>query len=58
MSTGSDLIPAGLRRTFSRMRRMREQVRTELVLGALPDHIRKDIGWPDRFAEQRLRDGR
>lgn len=58
MLKASNLIPMGLQHTFARVRRMREQVRTELALGALPEHIQKDIGWPDRFSEHRLRHGR
>jgi hypothetical protein len=37
------------------IRAMREEVRTERVLNALPADIRKDIGWPDAFPERRLR---
>jgi hypothetical protein len=57
MSRESNFYPSALRRTIARVRRLREQVRTEQALGALPEYIQKDIGWPDRFAEQRSRAG-
>ncbi len=57
MSRENNLFPAAFRRTIARVRRLREQVRTEKALGALPEYIQKDIGWPDRFAEQRSRAG-
>lgn len=50
MAISSNLIPAGLRRSIERVRRARQQARTEIALGSLPEHIRKDIGWPDGFA--------
>ncbi|MGE0282615.1 MAG: hypothetical protein AB7P20_18655 [Rhizobiaceae bacterium] len=55
MSRENNLFPFALRRTIARVRRLRQQVRTEQALGALPEYIQKDIGWPDRFAEQRAR---
>ena len=57
MARDSNLFPQSLRRTLERVRRVRDHVRTERALGALPEYIRKDIGWPDRFAEQRSRSG-
>ena len=30
-----------------RWRTMRARARTQRVIGTLPEHIRKDIGWPD-----------
>jgi hypothetical protein len=57
MAHESNLFPQSLRRTLERVRRMRDQVRTERALGALPEYIQKDIGWPDRFAEHRARTG-
>lgn len=38
-------------------RAMRDEVRTERLLNALPDSIRKDIGWPDSYAARRARRG-
>lgn len=55
MSRESNPFPFVLRRAIARVRRLRQQVRTEQALGALPEYIQKDIGWPDRFAEQRSR---
>lgn len=38
---------ASLARFVARHREFRAAARTERVIGALPRHIRKDIGWPD-----------
>jgi len=38
-----------LRRYAGKLQTIRNQVRTERALNDLPDHLRKDIGWPDRF---------
>lgn len=32
---------------IARRAAIRAAIRTERVIGALPTHIRKDIGWPD-----------
>jgi hypothetical protein len=53
MSRTVDLIPFGLGRTIKRLRRSREIYITERALGALPEHIRRDIGWPDRLGARR-----
>ena len=58
MARDGNLFPQSLRRTLERVRRARDYVRTERALGALPEYIRKDIGWPDSFAEQRARSSR
>jgi|GEM_PF-6974566 hypothetical protein len=50
-------IQLGLRGTFARMRRARLQARTERVLDALPEHIRRDIGWLDGSGLERIRKG-
>jgi hypothetical protein len=42
---------------FHRMRRMREEIRTEQLICSLPREIRKDIGWPDAYAARRSRRG-
>lgn len=55
MSRQIHLIPASLRRTLARVRRARVEMQTEQALGALPEYIQKDIGWPDRLTEQRVR---
>ena len=31
-------------------RALREEIRTERVMNALPRAVRKDIGWPDLYA--------
>lgn len=54
MSRTVELIPFGLGRTIKRLRRSREIYLTERALGALPEHIRRDIGWPDRLGEPRF----
>jgi hypothetical protein len=48
--------PAALRaikRCTSRIRAVRDRLRTERIINQLPARIRKDIGWPDAFDEQR-----
>ncbi len=50
------LNPIGIARTyFHRMRRMRDEIRTEQLISSLPKEIRKDIGWPDAYAARRAR---
>ncbi len=39
-----------LRRRFAYWRVLREEIRTERVLNALPREVRKDIGWPELYA--------
>ncbi|EFG2885495.1 hypothetical protein BO068_004668 [Escherichia coli] len=53
MTRTVDLIPFGLGRTIQRMRRERQVYLTERALGALPDYLRQDIGWPDRTGRRR-----
>ena len=38
---------AAARHYFARLRALRNELRTERLIGELPRHIRKDIGWPD-----------
>lgn len=40
-------LQTSLSRFIARRREIRSAVRTERILGALPPHVRKDIGWPD-----------
>lgn len=48
--------PIGVaRQYFDRMRRMRQEIRTEQMICSLPREIRKDIGWPDAHAARRAR---
>ncbi|WP_189501718.1 MULTISPECIES: hypothetical protein [unclassified Mesorhizobium] len=39
-----------------KIRTMRNEIRTERFLNALPPSIRKDIGWPDNYANGRRND--
>lgn len=43
------------RRYAGKLRTMRDEVRTQRFLNSLPDELRKDIGWPDRYPELRGR---
>jgi hypothetical protein len=38
-----------LRRRLTYWRALREEIRTERVMNALPREIRKDIGWPELY---------
>jgi hypothetical protein len=38
-----------LRRRFAYWRVLREEIRTERVMNALPREVRKDIGWPELY---------
>ena len=40
-------------RYAGRIRMMRDNIRAERVMNALPPELRKDIGWPDMLAERR-----
>lgn len=42
-----------LRRYAAGIRAVREEIRTERIINELPASIRKDIGWPDAYAERR-----
>lgn len=46
-----------LRRTSEERRIARENARTYRMISALPEDIRKDIGWPDGRQVRRLRTG-
>ena len=41
-----------VRRWFSDFAIRREELRTERHLNSLPEHLLKDIGWPDAYAER------
>ena len=53
MSILANLFPGKFGRSIKRLRRSREIYMTERALGALPEHIRRDLGWPDRLTERR-----
>lgn len=36
---------------------MRNEIRTERFINSLPEELRRDIGWPDAYAERRSRRG-
>ena len=42
-------------RRFAYWRALREEIRTERVMNALPRAVRKDIGWPDLHTGYRVR---
>ena len=41
-----------VKRWFSDFAIHREELRTERHLNSLPEHLLKDIGWPDAYAER------
>jgi hypothetical protein len=43
------LLFGTLRRRLSYWRALREEIRTERVMNALPREVRKDIGWPELY---------
>lgn len=51
-------VVRSIRHYAGKLQTIRDQVRTERVLRDLPDHLRKDIGWPDRFSRTDQRFGR
>jgi hypothetical protein len=42
------MIPHSVRRYISKLRTLRNEIRTERFLNSLPSNIRSDIGWPER----------
>jgi hypothetical protein len=42
-------------RFAQQLRERREQYRAQRMLDSLPEHLRKDIGWPDRELEREVR---
>ena len=44
---------AAIRRYTANLRALREDIRTERILNALPADVRKDIGWPEIYAGRR-----
>ncbi len=42
-------VARSIGRYAGKLQTIRNEVRTERLLGELPEHLRKDIGWPDRF---------
>ena len=48
-------VARSIRRYAGKLQTIRNEVRTERLLSDLPEHLRKDIGWPDRFRRSRER---
>lgn len=48
-------IFSSVKRYIGRIRTLRNEIRTERFLNALPPEIRADIGWPDMHALNRPR---
>lgn len=49
----TDLFRA-IRHYAGKIQTMRDEIRTERFLAALPADIAKDIGWPDHFCDRRV----
>lgn len=45
-------IVRSVKRWFSEFAIHRAELRTERHLNSLPEHVLKDIGWPDAYAER------
>ena len=48
---------AAMRHYAGRIRTIRNEIRTERMLGSLSPQMRADIGWPDRYGRRRGLDG-
>ena len=57
MSTFNSTFIGTFRQYAGKLRTMRDEVRTQRFLNSLPDEVRKDIGWPDIYADRRSRGG-
>ncbi|WP_269931342.1 hypothetical protein [Aminobacter sp. HY435] len=55
MSTFRPGIFRAVRHYAGKIRTMQNEIRTERLMNSLPADLRKDIGWPDRFADRRGR---
>ncbi|MBL8582996.1 MAG: hypothetical protein JNL61_12335 [Rhizobiaceae bacterium] len=49
MTRFSPSMLTSLRTYAGKLQTIRNQVRTERLMASLPEELRKDIGWPDRF---------
>ena len=38
-----------------KIRTIRNEIRTQRFMNSLPPDVRKDIGWPDMYADRRIR---
>jgi hypothetical protein len=43
-----------VRRCIGKIRTIRDEIRTERFMNALPEELRKDIGWPDRQSDRSI----
>ncbi|WP_274627233.1 hypothetical protein [Arvimicrobium flavum] len=41
-----------VQRYIGKIKTFRDEIRTERFMNALPDELRKDIGWPDRYTSR------
>lgn len=41
-----------VRRYVGKIKTLRDEIRTERFMNSLSDELRKDIGWPDRYARR------
>ena len=51
---GSTIL-RGVQHYVGKISTMRDAIRTQRFMNSLPADIRKDIGWPDMYADRRLR---
>lgn len=45
-------ILRGMQRYVGKIRTIRNEIRTQRFMNSLPADIRKDIGWPDMYADR------
>lgn len=55
MNTFNSTFMGTFRQYAGKLRTIRDEVRTQRFLNSLPNEVRKDIGWPDRYPELRGR---
>jgi hypothetical protein len=48
-------ILRGVQQYVGKIRTMRNEIRTQRFMNSLPLDVRKDIGWPDTYADRRVR---
>ncbi|MDN5927486.1 MAG: hypothetical protein L0I29_10465 [Hyphomicrobiales bacterium] len=44
---------AAIGRYAANLRALRQNIRTERILNALPANVRRDIGWPEIYEDRR-----
>lgn len=45
----------GIARYAARLRAKHREIRTARMIGEMPAHLRRDIGWPDAYPPSRYR---